>query len=65
MKNTSCADSSILCAFWQQVVAHNGWTPFEGWQVKGRVKRVVLRGQIAFEDGKILVEQGYGRNVRY
>ncbi|HQV93085.1 MAG TPA: amidohydrolase family protein [Anaerolineales bacterium] len=41
-----------------------GWTPFEGWQVQGRVKRVVLRGKTAFEDGKILVEQGYGRNVR-
>jgi carbamoyl-phosphate synthase/aspartate carbamoyltransferase/dihydroorotase len=41
-----------------------GWTPFEGWQVKGRVTRVVLRGQTAFEDGKILVEAGYGRNIR-
>ena len=41
-----------------------GWTPFEGWQVKGRVMRVVLRGQTAFEDGKILVEPGYGKNVR-
>jgi len=41
-----------------------GWTPFEGWQVKGRVTRVVLRGQTAFEDGKILVEPGYGKNIR-
>jgi carbamoyl-phosphate synthase/aspartate carbamoyltransferase/dihydroorotase len=41
-----------------------GWTPFEGWKVKGKVCKVVLRGQTAFEDGKILVEQGYGRNVR-
>jgi len=41
-----------------------GWTPFEGWQVKGKVMKVVLRGKTAFEDGKILVEQGYGRNVR-
>ena len=41
-----------------------GWTPFEGWQVKGRVKRVVLRGRTAFEDGQVLVEPGYGRNVR-
>lgn len=41
-----------------------GWTPFEGWQVKGRVKRVVLRGQVAFEDGKVLAEKGYGQNVR-
>ena len=41
-----------------------GWTPFEGWQVTGRVRRVVRRGQVAFEDGKVLAEQGYGRNVR-
>jgi dihydroorotase-like cyclic amidohydrolase len=44
--------------------SHCGWTPFEGWQVKGRVTRVVLRGDEAFKDGKILVEPGYGRNVR-
>jgi len=41
-----------------------GWTPFEGWQVKGRVRKVVLRGKTAFEDGKVLVEPGYGRNIR-
>jgi carbamoyl-phosphate synthase/aspartate carbamoyltransferase/dihydroorotase len=41
-----------------------GWTPFEGWKVKGRVQRVMLRGQEAFKNGKILVEPGYGRNVR-
>jgi len=41
-----------------------GWTPFEGWQVKGKVRKVVLRGQTAFEDGKILVEAGYGKNIR-
>ena len=41
-----------------------GWTPFEGWKVKGRVRRVVLRGKTAFEDGKILAEAGFGRNIR-
>jgi carbamoyl-phosphate synthase/aspartate carbamoyltransferase/dihydroorotase len=41
-----------------------GWTPFEGWQVKGRVRKVVLRGQTAFDNGKILVEPGYGKNIR-
>jgi carbamoyl-phosphate synthase/aspartate carbamoyltransferase/dihydroorotase len=41
-----------------------GWTPFEGWKVKGKVKKVVLRGKTAFEDGKVLAEQGYGENVR-
>jgi carbamoyl-phosphate synthase/aspartate carbamoyltransferase/dihydroorotase len=41
-----------------------GWTPFEGWKVKGRVRKVVLRGETAIEDGKVLVAPGYGRNVR-
>jgi dihydroorotase-like cyclic amidohydrolase len=41
-----------------------GWTPFEGWKAKGKVRKVVLRGQTAFEDGKVLVEKGYGRNIR-
>ena len=41
-----------------------GWTPFEGWKVKGKIRKVVLRGKTAFEDGKILVEKGYGQNIR-
>jgi len=41
-----------------------GWTPFEGWKVKGRIRKVILRGKVAFEDGKILAEKGFGRNVR-
>lgn len=41
-----------------------GWTPFEGWQVKGKLRKVVLRGKTAFEDGKILVPAGYGRDIR-
>ena len=41
-----------------------GWTPFEGWKVKGRVRKVVLRGKTAFEDGRILAEAGYGKNIR-
>ena len=41
-----------------------GWTPFEGWQVKGRVTRVVLRDKEAYKDGEILAPQGFGHNVR-
>ena len=41
-----------------------GWTPFEGWKVKGKVRKVVLRGKTVFEEGKILAEKGYGRNIR-
>ena len=40
------------------------WTPFEGWKVKGKVRRVVLRGNTAFEDGRIFAEPGYGKDLR-
>lgn len=29
------------------------WTPFAGMEVVGRVRRVVLRGEIAYIDGKV------------
>ena len=29
------------------------WTPFAGFHVHGRVKRVVLRGEVAYVDGKV------------
>jgi carbamoyl-phosphate synthase/aspartate carbamoyltransferase/dihydroorotase len=41
-----------------------GWTPFEGWQARGRVTRVVLRGEEAFRDREVLAEPGTGKNVR-
>jgi carbamoyl-phosphate synthase/aspartate carbamoyltransferase/dihydroorotase len=41
-----------------------GWTPFEGWKVRGRVQRTVLRGQVAFEDGRVLAAPGSGKNIR-
>jgi dihydroorotase-like cyclic amidohydrolase len=47
-----------------EMLSRCGWTPFEGWKVKGRVQKVVLRGETAFEDGKVLVAPGYGRNAR-
>lgn len=29
------------------------WTPFEGMKVKGKVLRVVLRGEVAYIDGQV------------
>lgn len=40
------------------------WTPFAGMRVKGRVHRVVLRGETAYVDGEVLVSPGFGQNVR-
>ncbi len=41
-----------------------GWTPFEGMSVQGRIRRVVLRGQTAFEEGEIRVVPGFGRAIK-
>lgn len=38
-----------------------GWTPFAGMTVRGRVQRVVLRGQTVFEDGRALAPSSSGR----
>ncbi|XP_069830459.1 multifunctional protein CAD [Dendropsophus ebraccatus] len=40
------------------------WTPFEGMKLKGAVRRVVLRGEVAYIDGQVLVPAGYGQDVR-
>lgn len=40
-----------------------GWSPFQGWKVKGKVKRVFIRGKKVFENGKILVKRGFGKYV--
>lgn len=40
------------------------WTPFEGMNLKGAVRRVVLRGEVAYIDGQVLVPAGYGQDVR-
>lgn len=40
-----------------------GWSPFDGKRVIGRVRRVFLRGQKVYEDGKILVKPGFGRKI--
>jgi carbamoyl-phosphate synthase/aspartate carbamoyltransferase/dihydroorotase len=40
------------------------WSPFEGWKLRGRVTRVVLRGREAFRNGEILAAPGSGCDVR-
>jgi len=41
-----------------------GWTPFEGWQVRGRVEQVYLRGRPVYGGERVLVEPGYGQRVK-
>ncbi len=40
-----------------------GWSPFDGWEVYGKVKKVFIRGSKVFENGNILANPGFGKNV--
>ena len=40
-----------------------GWSPYDGWTVKGKVVKTVIRGQTVFQNSKILVPPGFGRKV--
>jgi carbamoyl-phosphate synthase / aspartate carbamoyltransferase / dihydroorotase len=40
-----------------------GWSPFAGRRVRGAVSRVVVRGEIAYLDGRLFADPGAGREV--
>lgn len=40
------------------------WTPFAGMKVRGAVHRVVLRGEIAYVEGQVLLNPGFGQDIR-
>jgi len=41
-----------------------GWTPFEGWQVRGKLRLVAIRNQVVYRDGVVLASPGFGKNLR-
>jgi dihydroorotase (multifunctional complex type) len=47
----------------RSVFSKCGWTAFAGTQVTGAVKRVFLRGTLAFADGAVLARPGSGRRA--
>ena len=47
-----------------ELYSRAGWTPFEGWKLRGKVKRVTLRGQEAYRDGQVLAPAGSGIDIR-
>jgi carbamoyl-phosphate synthase/aspartate carbamoyltransferase/dihydroorotase len=40
-----------------------GWTPFDGMAVAAQVRRVILRGQVAYEDGVVTAVPGSGQII--
>jgi dihydropyrimidinase len=40
------------------------YDPFEGWEVQGKPRFVLSRGETVYEDGKIVSQPGRGRYVK-
>ncbi len=40
------------------------YSGYEGWQLNGKIKTVLLRGNVAIDNGKCLVEKGYGQFIK-
>lgn len=40
------------------------YSAYEGWELTGKVKTVVLRGQVAIDKGECLVKKGYGKFIK-
>lgn len=40
------------------------YSAYEGWKVQGKVKTVLLRGKIAIDQNKCLIEKGYGQFIK-
>lgn len=41
----------------------SGWSPFNGWKVRGKVQQVVLRGKEVYKNRKVLVRAGSGKII--
>ncbi len=41
-----------------------GWSPYEGWRLRGKILGVFLRGEQAYWDNEILVKPGFGKPVQ-
>jgi len=35
-----------------------GWTPYDGWKVRGAVEKTILRGQVIYDSGEVYYSRG-------
>ncbi len=40
-----------------------GWTPYEGMELRGQVTHAIVRGRLAFQNGRVLARPGDGRFI--
>jgi dihydroorotase len=45
------------------VLSRIGWTPYAGRAVRGAIERTLVRGAVVFQDGRVIGQQGWGRQA--
>lgn len=40
------------------------YSAYEGWEVQGKCKTMILRGKVAIDNGNVLIDKGYGEFVK-
>jgi allantoinase len=40
-----------------------GWSPYQGWELQGKVTKTILRGQVVYDGQQIVAEPGTGQFV--
>jgi dihydropyrimidinase len=40
------------------------YSGYEGWEVTGKCKTILLRGQVAVDDNKLMIQKGYGKFIK-
>jgi dihydropyrimidinase len=40
------------------------YSGYEGWELTGKIKTVVLRGQVAIDNNECKLQKGYGKFIR-
>lgn len=40
------------------------YSSYEGWEITGKCKTIILRGKVAVDNNKLLVEKGYGKFIK-
>lgn len=48
----------------QDLYSKCGWSPYEGWRLRGKILGTIVRGEQVYWDGEILMKPGFGNNVQ-
>ncbi len=43
---------------------NTNYSSYEGWELTGKIKTVLLRGQVAIDKGECLIDKGYGKFIK-